>query len=80
MRHSPLDIAVIIARHMGVDGGPPQHAAAHLRTAIDPRRPGIHPQSELKDQLCVPLLALKGDSYRLKGRDLGRGPIQSEER
>ena len=23
-------------------------------------------------QLCVPLVALKGDSYRLKDRDLGR--------
>jgi hypothetical protein len=25
-------------------------------------------------QLCVPLVALKGDSYRLKDRDLGRVP------
>ena len=26
------------------------------------------------------IINLKGDSYRLKGRDLGRGPVQSEER
>jgi DNA replication protein DnaC len=25
------------------------------------------------------IINLKGDSYRLKGRDLGRGPAQSEE-
>ncbi len=25
-------------------------------------------------QLCVPLVSLKGDSYRLKDRDLGRVP------
>jgi hypothetical protein len=25
-------------------------------------------------QLCVPQVALKGDSYRLKDRDLGRVP------
>jgi hypothetical protein len=25
-------------------------------------------------QLCVPLVALKGDSYRLKDRNLGRVP------
>ena len=25
-------------------------------------------------QLCVPLVSLKGDSYRLKNRDLGRIP------
>jgi hypothetical protein len=25
-------------------------------------------------QLCVPLVALKGDSYRLRNRDLGRVP------
>jgi hypothetical protein len=25
-------------------------------------------------QLCVPLVTLKGDSYRLRDRDLGRVP------
>jgi hypothetical protein len=28
-------------------------------------------------QLCVPQVALKGDSYRLKDRDLGRVPATS---
>ena len=74
MRHSPLDTAVIIARHIRVDRGSTQRPAAHLRTAVDPRRPSIHPQSELEDQLCVPLLTTTGDSYRLthhttKGRE-----------
>jgi len=27
--------------------------------------------------VCVPLVALKGDSYRLKDRDLGRVPTAS---
>jgi len=28
-------------------------------------------------QLCVPLVSLKGDSYRLKDRDLGRAPART---
>jgi hypothetical protein len=31
-------------------------------------------QHDRQLQLCVPLVALKGDSYRLKDRDLGRIP------
>jgi hypothetical protein len=31
-------------------------------------------QRDSQLQLCVPLVALKGDSYRLKDRDLGRVP------
>ncbi len=64
MRHSALDIAVIIARHIGIDGWSPQRAAAHLSTAVDPRQPGIHPQSELKDQLCVPVVAQRWAWWR----------------
>ena len=30
-------------------------------------------------QLCVPQVPLKGDSYRLKDRDLGRIPAQATE-
>jgi len=30
-------------------------------------------------QLCVPQVSLKGDSYRLKNRDLGRIPAQATE-
>jgi hypothetical protein len=41
---------------------------------IQPRDflPGRQHGSQL--QLCVPQVALKGDSYRLKDRDLGRVP------
>jgi hypothetical protein len=28
--------------------------------------------------VCVPLVALKGDSYRLKDRDLGRVPTDDQ--
>jgi len=31
-------------------------------------------QRDRQLQLCVPPMALKGDSYRLKDRDLGRVP------
>jgi len=31
-------------------------------------------QNHRQLQLCVPLVMLKGDSYRLKDRDLGRTP------
>jgi hypothetical protein len=31
-------------------------------------------QRDSQLQLCVPLVTLKGDSYRLKDRDLGRVP------
>jgi hypothetical protein len=31
-------------------------------------------QQDAQLQLCVPPVALKGDSYRLKDRDLGRVP------
>jgi len=66
MRHRPLDIAVIIGRHIRVDGRPSQRAATHLRPAIDPCVPSINPQSELEDQLCVPVLNIDGDSYRMR--------------
>jgi hypothetical protein len=36
-------------------------------------------QRDSQLQLCVPLVALKGDSYRLKDRDLGRVPGSSTE-
>ena len=35
-------------------------------------------QCQLKT-VCVPFMSLKGDSYRLKDRDLGRIPAQAPE-
>jgi hypothetical protein len=38
-------------------------------------RPGSRPASPSQPKtVCVPLLALEGDSYRLKDRDLGPVP------
>ena len=36
-------------------------------------------QNDGQLQLCVPLVALKGDSYRIKDRDLGRVPGSTTE-
>jgi hypothetical protein len=55
------------------DRGPPQPATV-LRMHIQPRNSHRRGQRGRQLQLCVPLVALKGDSYRLKNRDLGRVP------
>jgi len=41
---------------------------------IQARNLGLRRQNSGQLQLCVPQVALKGDSYRLKNRDLGRVP------
>jgi hypothetical protein len=41
---------------------------------IQARNLGLRRQHCGQLQLCVPQIALKGDSYRLKDRDLGRVP------
>jgi hypothetical protein len=74
LRCGSLDIAVVIARQIRVYGRPSQRAASHLTPAVDPRQPCIHPQSELEDQLCVPLMTLKGASYRLRNRGIDTLP------
>ena len=53
--------------------------ATHRRTAVDPNQPCVEAEGDPKDQLCVPLVSLKGDSYRLKDRDLGRVPTAATE-
>ena len=68
MRRRLLDIAVFIARHIVGHWWPTESASTHLRTAVDAGRPRIGVKGDTEDQLCVPLVALKGDSYRLKGR------------
>ncbi|MGH3217328.1 MAG: hypothetical protein ACRDPY_01125, partial [Streptosporangiaceae bacterium] len=52
----------------------PAEPATMVRMQIQPWNflPGCQHGSQL--QLCVPQVALKGDSYRLKDRDLGRVP------
>jgi hypothetical protein len=41
---------------------------------VQPRTRSVAAHHGAEDQLCVPAMALKGDSYRLKDRDLGRVP------
>jgi hypothetical protein len=45
-----------------------------IRVDIQTRNRLLRRQRDGQLQLCVPLVALKGDSYRLKDRDLGRVP------
>jgi hypothetical protein len=67
-RQAWLDIAVFIARHFCLHRPATATAATHRRTAVDPSRPCVQAEGDAEDQLCVPAVALKGDSYRLKGR------------
>ena len=46
---------------------------------IQPRNRFWWSQQHRQLQLCVPLVILKGDSYRLKDRDLGRTPAATTE-
>jgi hypothetical protein len=73
-RRRLLDIAVFIARHIVGHWWSTESASTHLRTAVDAGRPRIGMKSDTENQLCVPAVTLKGDSYRLKDRDLGRVP------
>ena len=45
-----------------------------LGVGIEPDNRLINGQHRGQLQFCVPPMALKGDSYRLKDRDLGRVP------
>jgi hypothetical protein len=46
---------------------------------IKARNLGLRRQNGSQLQLCVPQVALKGDSYRLKDKDLGRVPAATTE-
>ena len=46
---------------------------------IQPRNRFRWSQHHRQLQFCVPLVTLKGDSYRLKDRDLGRTPSTTAE-
>jgi len=52
---------------------PPQSTTV-IRMHIQARDGLSRGQNHRQLQLCVPLVMLKGDSYRLKDRDLGRTP------
>ena len=45
-----------------------------LRIGIEAHDGRLGSQRDVHEQLCVPPMGLKGDSYRLQDRDLGRVP------
>jgi hypothetical protein len=55
------------------DSEPPKSTTV-VRVQIQPGNRLRRRHRDRQLQLCVPLVALKGDSYRLKDRDLGRVP------
>jgi hypothetical protein len=63
----------------GVNDRGTAKTSAMARMQIQPRTRGVASHHSAEDQLCVPLVALKGDSYRLKDRDLGRVPAAATE-
>jgi hypothetical protein len=59
---------------LATDDVMPPRAAPMVRMQIQPVHRPIRRQRDGQPKLCVPAMALKGDSYRLKDRDLGRVP------
>jgi len=45
-----------------------------VRMQIQPIHRPVRSQRDGQLKLCVPPMSLKGDSYRLRNRDLGRVP------
>jgi len=67
MRSSLLDIQL-------TPNNRPPPSTAVIRMHIQPGDGLRRSQNDGQLQLCVPSVPLKGDSYRLKDRDLGRTP------
>jgi hypothetical protein len=67
MRSSLIDIEL-------TPNNRPSSSTTVIRMHIQPGYGLRRSQHDGQLQLCVPLMALKGDSYRLKDRDLGRVP------
>jgi hypothetical protein len=67
MRSSLLDIQL-------TPNNRPPPSTAVIRMYIQPGDGLRRSQNDGQLQLCVPSVALKGDSYRIKDRDLGRVP------
>ena len=57
----------------------PPRAASMVRMQIQAGNSLVHGQRDGQLQLCVPPISLKGDSYRLKDRDLGRVPAATND-
>ena len=72
MRSSLLDIQL-------TPNNRPAPSTPVIRMHIQPRNRLRRSQHHRQLQFCVPLVTLKGDSYRLKDRDLGRTPAATTE-
>jgi hypothetical protein len=59
---------------LGVENRGAAKTSAVVRMQIQPRTRSVAAHHGAEDQLYVPAVSLKGDSYRLKDRDLGRVP------
>ena len=57
----------------------PPSSTTVIRMHIQPGDALRRSQHDGQLQLCVPLVRLKGDSYRIKDRDLGRVPGSTTE-
>ena len=72
MRSSLLDIQL-------TPNNRPAPSTPVFRMHIQPRNRFCRSQHHRQLQFCVPLVTLKGDSNRIKDRDLGRVPGSSTE-
>lgn len=69
-----MDIAVLFTRHNGRLQSPPAVLWMHVQTS----RAGIDPHGSREQQLCVPTVNIRGNSYRLKDK-LKAGLVRAEE-
>ena len=74
LRHERLDMRQYLLDIERAPNGRSPQATTMLRMDVQPRNRAGSTQQNGQLQLCVPLVALKGDSYRLRDRDLGRVP------
>ena len=79
MRHSTLDMRSSLLDIELTPNNRPPSSTTVIRMHIQPRDGLRRGQHHRQLQLCVPLVTLKGDSYRIKDRDLGRVPGSTTE-
>ena len=79
MRHTTLEMRSLLLDIQLTPNNRPPPSTAVIRMHIQPGNGLRRNQNDGQLQLCVPLVALKGDSYRIKDRDLGRVPGSTTE-
>jgi len=71
MRRSSLDIIAALVAIANTSGTP---AVLRMAIQLSVSRTHLAPQNAAVVEACVPLVSLKGDSYRLRDKDLGARP------